>query len=372
MIGWCLYATRCRHIVGRMGLRRSLTLDGIRHANADSSTHARHVRERKERRSINWIPQANDVEDSAAIFKLRADGLALGNGRYFLGDHEVDGVEFETGLAKINRERNWQLGSISRSGTTRNVRRKRSTPALGEVVVNLSPWQMGLINQYLKEWEDQGIGPEDRRKLLEVWLEPIREAVLSNFRERAGREIVGSYWHYDSNKVHLGIINTRVRADHTLVGIKSLRTIGPWTVAQSRIYQIGAGDAGDKRLQENLERFRQRHGEMPLDLDLHQTLDSVFARQVQTIGAEAKYEQAKSEYREWKDRQRERLLPRHNSEEMLWIAMRLITPLLPPEVRTAIRVCRSTYELFGTIQNVVKAHEQRAPDLSKPSPARTL
>lgn len=359
-----------------MALQRSLTIDGIRHANADSSTHARHVRERKERKGINWIPQAIDSEDPAAVFKLRADDLELGNGRYFLGalgsDREVNGQEFESELAKINRERSWQLGSMSRNGKARPVRRKRSAPAIGEVVVNLSPWQMGLINRYIKEWEDQGIGSADRRALLEAWLEPMRGEVLSHFRERTGREIVGSYWHYDSNKVHLGIINTRVRADHTLVGTKSLRTIGPWSVAQSRIYQIGAGDAGDKRLQENLERFRQRHGEMPLDIDLHQTLDSVFDRQVQAIGAEVKYEQAKSEYMEWKERQRERLLPRHNSEEMLWIAMRLITPLLPPEVRTAIRVCRSTYELFGTIQNVVKAHEQRAPDLSKPSPARTL
>ena len=346
-----------------MSLHRQLNQEGIRHANADSPTHARHVRQRKMQRGIDWVPESVSEENPAEVFKLKANGLDLEQGLYFIGnavnDRQVAGVEFEQHLSAINWDRRWNYAEMKRGDRISMVRRKRSTPAVGETVVNLSPWAMLFVNTQLEIWEQSGVSASDRRDLLLSWLEPLRKEVVDNFEKATGWDVVGSYIHLDSNKVHFAAIHTRVGKDHRLLGEKSLRTVGPWSVAQARIHSIGAGDPADVRLKENLTKFRSRYGDkVPLDLLLHQTVDDKFESQVEGMGTDAvaRYDTAKSEYRYWKGKaRRESVVRSPGSQRIAWDVLRLITPLLPPPVQAGIRVARTAIQAFQVVTSAIDA-----------------
>jgi hypothetical protein len=370
-----------------MSLRRQLTPDGIAHSNADSHTHARHVFQRAKAREIEWIPEAVSSTSPAAEFKLKTGDIQIGKGLYFVGhgkkESGVEGCEFEKHLSAVNWERRWNYASMKRKDKVCTVRRKRTTPAVGEFVVNLSPWQMTFLNGELQRWEAAGIPPEQRKETLEAFLDPLRKTVVEEFAASTGWEVVGSYLHLDSNKVHVGVIHSRVTAENKLVGSPYLKTIGPWSCAQSRIASLGAADAADNRLKENLERFHTRHGKdtQPLDQKLHETLDQKFEELIGVMDSDAskRFEAAKEHYRQWKVKARRDAMTRSpSSQRIAWETVRLVTPLLPREVRIALSVARTVVQVFSILHSAVDALSSTSgggsapPPLNEPSIPKTL
>ncbi len=362
-----------------MGLRRQLNTEGIAHANADSVTHARHVRQRKEQREIEWMPEVVSPDNPAAEFALRSSGLDLSKGVYFTGtgltEKAVNGPDFEAHLAAINWERRWNYGQMKRGSKVSNVKRKRKQPAVGESVVNLAPWQMTFINGELERWEKAGLMPDKRKEMLLAWLEPLRLTAAETFGKASGWDVLGSYIHLDSNKVHFGVIHSRVGGDNHLIGEKYLRTVGPWSVAQWRIKQIGGSDPADSRLRQNFERFSERHGRetVPLDLQLHVDVDARFDGLVSTMGTDAKgrFDAAKQHYREWKAKNRQNSVVRSpSSQRIAWEVLRLVTPLLPPQVQATIRLARNASQAFQVVTTVLNA--AREPERVSPSKIRQI
>jgi hypothetical protein len=131
---------------------------------------------------------------------------------------------------------------MTRNGKKCKVRRLRSAPACEEFVVN-------FLNAELVRWEAAGISPDKRSEMLAALTDELRRDVVAEFQKTTGRDVVGSYIHFDSNKIHLGVIHSRVGPANDLVGDKRLGTVGPWTTAQNRIGKLGLLDAGDQRLQ---------------------------------------------------------------------------------------------------------------------------
>jgi len=347
-----------------MSLRRQLDAKGIRHSNADSETHARDVAARSRQRGTAWIPETVNDPNPASVFKLRGDDLNLPKGIYFTGigkdEKSVAGVDFEKHLAAANWERRFHYAPMKRGDKVSMVRRKSNGPAIGETIVNLAPWQMLWINAELARWEKAGISFEDRKEMLFAFLDPLRKTVVSVFAEKTGRDVPGSYLHLDSNKIHPAIISSRTNSNNQLVGEKYLRTIGPWSVAQYRISQIGAADPADNRLQQNLERFRERHGRdcVPLDIQLHVALDKKFAEQVAATGADAlkRFEMAKKEYRGWKEKNRkEAVLRSPSSQRIAWDVIRLVSPLLPPQVQATLRLAHTAVQVIQVISAALDA-----------------
>jgi len=364
-----------------MSLNRQLTHDGIRHSNADSLTHARHVSKRGKSREIDWIPEAVSSANSAAEFKLKPGDIQLGKGLYFIGhgktESPVAGSEFEKCLSAINWERRWNYAKMKRKDKLCNVRRKRTTPAVGEFVVNLSPWQMTFLNGELQRWEAAGIPPDKRKETLEAFLDPLRKTVVHKFGESTGWDVVGSYLHLDSNKIHVGVINTRVSAENQLLGHSYLRTIGPWSCAQSRIATLGAADPGDHRLQENLEKFHMRHGQetKPLDQQLHEALDKKFEDLIGMMDGDAgnRYEAAKDHYRKWKAKARRESMTRSpSSQRVAWQTIRFVTPLFPREVRTALSVARTVVQVFSILQSALNSTSGGGSSSTPPIKERTI
>ena len=346
-----------------MSLRRQLNADGIAHSNADSKLHGDHVKQRKQAREISWIPEPAS-ENPAEEFKLQVGDMPLGKGFYFTGfentETPVDGAIFEKHLSAINWQRRWNYASMKRGEKTSMVRRKRTTPACGEFIVNLSPWEMTFLNGELKRWEVAGLPPEKRKEMLEAFLSPLRESVVKEFSDSTGWEVVGSYLHLDSNKVHVGVIHSRVNAENKLSGSPYLKTIGPWSCAQHRISEVGASDPADNRLKQNLEKFSKRHGDkvQPLDMKLHGLLDREFEKLVMVMDEEAeqRYEASKEHYREWKKKARRDAVTRSPASEKIAMGvLRYLLPLLPPQVRAAVLISRTALQAFGVVNAALDA-----------------
>lgn len=349
-----------------LSLRRHLDREAIGHANADSKTHARHVARRKTDRGITWIAEPQETSGSA-VFALKADGLGLTQGKYFVGsgkdETEMSGSAFESHLASVNWQRRWNYAEMKRGDKVAITKRRRSQDACEEFVVNLSPWQMHFINTTLGNLEEAGVSAEKRKDLFEALLGGIRQNLASEFREKSGRDVVGSYIHYDSAKIHFGLVHSRVGKDNKLVGAKHLGTIGAWSVAQSRITKLGLVDKADTRLKENLERFHARHGKerKPLDLQLHQVADEEFEKSVIAMGAgaERSFEQSKEFYKSWKGKQRrDALLHSPSVQRVAWQVLRYISPLLPPPLQVALSVTRTASQAVAVIS---VALQQLAP-----------
>ena len=361
-----------------MGLRRQLNADGIAHSNADSLTHITHCLHRKEKRLVEWVPESAPHDSPSEIFKLRRDGLEINNGYYYVGspecEEQVEGAAFENHLSAANWQRRWNYGQMKRGDKICTVRRKRKQPAIGETVVNLAPYQMTFLNSELERWENAGISSEKRTEMFLALLEPLRKAVVTTFKEQTGWDVVASYCHTDSNKVHFGVIRTSVTADNQLVWAANqnadryLRTIGPWSTAVWRQKMIGACDASDTRLQQNLDKFHKRHGtdKVPLDICLHEAVDGAFDSVVKTIGgdAEKRFDAAKSHYREWKVKaRREAVIRSPGSQRISWDVLRLITPLLPPQVQATISLARTACQAFQVVTTALDT-------LAEPNPTR--
>lgn len=361
-----------------MSLRRSLSREGIAHANADSPTHERHVKQRARLREFEWIPAVAD-ENPASSFRLKAEGLRLGQGTYFAGDSfnekEVKGEEFEKHCAAVNWERRWNLADMTRKVQVRDadnpgafksearvskVRRKRSTPACEEFVVNFSPWQMEFINRQLASWTETGMASDQRHDLLLSLLNDSRKDVLTRFESLTKRSIIGSYIHFDSNKVHVGIVHSRVGPDNTLVGEKTLGTVGPWTTAQNRIAKLGLVEESDHRLRENLEKFgkHNKKGARPLDIELHEALDRTFEKSVLKFGngAERRFTESKEHYRKWKTNSRHSSPTRSSTSlKVAHETLRLLLPFLPPQIRAGISAARTAADAFRFLNSFLVA-----------------
>lgn len=346
-----------------MSLRRQLNAEGIRHANADSPTHDRHVEERAKSRQVSWIAEPVADPNPASVFRLRTEGLCLPKGLYFAGVDEqekgVSGSDFETHLSAANWIRRFHYSPMKRGDKTCMVRRKASGPAIGETIINLSPWQMTWINGQLERWEMAGVSAEDRKNMLTAFLQPLRQEVVKAFQRETGRDCIGSYLHFDSNKIHAGIVSSRTNGQNQLVGEKYLRTVGPWSVAQHRISQIGAGQPGDARLTDNLERFRARHGDrIPLDIQLHAVIDRKFTELVGKMGAEEQksFDKAKEQYRTWKDKSRkEAVLRSPSSQRVAFDVIRLITPLFPPQIQATLRLAHTAVQVIQVVSAALQA-----------------
>jgi hypothetical protein len=349
-----------------MSLRRHLDREAIGHANADSNTHARHVARRKTDREITWIAEPQEAS-GASIFALKADGLGLAQGKYFIGigkdETESNGKGFESHLASVNWQRRWNFAEMKRGERVAVTKRKRNQDACEEFVVNLAPWQMHFINTTLGNLSEAGVSADKRKDLLEALLGGIRRRVVSEFQQSSGRDVVGSYIHHDSAKVHFGVVHSRVGKDNKLVGRKYLGTVGAWSVAQSRIARLGLVDKADTRLKENLERFHARHGKerQPLDLLLHQVADEEFDKAVRAMGtgAERTFEQSKEFYRGWKSKQRRNaLLQSPSVQRVAWQVLRYISPLLPPPLQVALSATRTASQAVAVISYAL---QQLAP-----------
>ena len=358
-----------------LSLRRHLDREAIGHANADSNTHARHVARRKTDREITWIAEPQEASGSS-IFALKADGLGLAQGKYFIGtgkdETEISGTGFESHLASVNWQRRWNYAEMKRGDKIAITKRRRSQDACEEFVINLSPWQMHFINGTLGNLAKAGVSAEKRKDLLEALLGGIRQKMVSEFGEKSGRDVVGSYIHHDSAKIHFGVVHSRVGKDNKLIGEKHLGTIGAWSVAQSRIAKLGLVDKADTRLNENLDRFHARHGRErePLDLHLHQVADEEFDKAVKAMGsgAERRFEQSKEFYKSWKGKQRrEALLQSPSVQRVAWQVLRYISPLLPPPLQMALSVTRTASQAVAVIS---VALQQLAPqgELPKQNP----
>jgi hypothetical protein len=360
-----------------VSLRRHLNREAIAHSNADSATHARHVARRKVDKQISWIAEPAD-QAGAEVFAFKPESVGLGQGKYFQGcgneEREVTGPGFEAHLASVNWKRRWNFAPMKRGDKVVETRRIRSHDACEECVVNLSPWQNRFITATLKQLDESGVPKAKQQQLVEVLVGGIRKKVVSEFSRISGRDVIGSYLHYDSSKIHFGVIHARVGKDNRLVGEKYLRTIGPWSVAQSRIAKLGLLDKSDTRLEENLQRFHSRHGRdrKPLDLHLHEVVDEEFAKAVMSLGpqAEARFEASKDFYRRWKKNQRESaILHSPATQRVAWQILRIVTPLLPPQVRIALAVTRTAGQALSIISTAL---EQIAPQEAQPKQEQEL
>jgi len=349
-----------------VSLRRHLNREAIAHSNADSNTHARHVARRKVDKEISWIAEPAD-QAGAEIFAFKPESVGLGQGKYYQGhgaeEREVTGPGFEAHLASTNWQRRWNHAEMKRGDKISLTKRRRSQDACEEFVVNLSPWQNHFLVTTLKQLDESGVPKAKQKELVEAIMGDIRREVVQEFSRISGRDVIGSYIHYDSSKIHVGVIHSRVGKENHLVGDKYLRTVGPWSVAQSRISKLGMVDKSDTRFQDNLQRFHARHGKdrKPLDLHLHEVADEQFAKAIKTLGpqAEVRFEASKTFYRGWKKNQRESaVLQSPTTQRVAWQLLRVVTPLLPPQVRTALAISRTAGQALSVISTAL---EQLAP-----------
>jgi hypothetical protein len=360
-----------------MGLNRKLNSEGIRHANADSKTHAIHVLERQKRRGVNWIAEDAQVDNPANEFRLRSDGLGLGNGIYFTGfgadEKPAEGREFENHLSAVNWARRWNFAQMKRGDKIATVRRKRASPACREMVVNLSPWQMHFLNDELRRWEAMGVSAPKRKEMLLAFLEPLRAAVVSDFADATGLDVPGSYLHLDSTRVHVGVIYSQIGADNKVLA-KNPQCIGAFTVASHRAAQVGV-QPGNAWLADNLKRFAERNGEEaePVDSRMHRILDEQFCKQVGQMAkvdptAPKRYEQAKEYYRTWKAKRRhEAVIGSASAQRIGWSVLQMAMPLFPPQLRTAISICRTAVQAFRVLSVALDAMNANAGE-STPNP----
>jgi hypothetical protein len=316
-------------------------------------------------------------DNPASEFSLRSAGLELGNGIYFVGfganEKPAEGKEFEDHLSAVNWKRSWNYAQMKRGDKISTVRRKRTSPACREMVINMSPWQMVMLNGELQRWEEMGIHPEKRKEMLLAFLEPLRSAVVSDFAASTGMDVLGTYIHLDSTRVHCAVIFTSVGADNKMLG-KNPPCIGAYTVASCRAAQVGV-QPSNAWLADNLKRFEERHGVgvEPADLRAHRILDEQFDKLIAGMAkvdptAAKRYEKAKEHYRAWKAKRRHDVVMRSATAQRIgWDVLQMAMPLFPPQVRTAISICRSAIQAFRVLSVALAACKADARE-SAPSP----
>ena len=312
-------------------LRKLKSYASEKHCNAESDVHARHVAIRKKKRQISWVPLPKEDVIDSSIFALNLKELGLKKGEAFChfaaGIREIEGKELEALLAGVRRKKSFYFQTRKlKSGELSKSRRKRPNP-LSELTVSLSPAQ-SLFLQKLSE-------SEIRQKMR--GLIPGLSAALV---DATGWCLEASSIHYDGSRPHLNFYITRVKDDNTLTGAPRLRTLGPWSVGQWRLFKIGAGDEfGNQRLKDNLENFIERHGEgiEPLDLKLHRLLDEAFKSDL-SASEQLRLEKCQEQHANWKTSQRVMFTRKKNGVEQLgWSVFYAAYPHFCPAMQAALK-----------------------------------
>jgi len=108
----------------------------------------------------------------------------------------------------------------------------------------------------------------------------------------------------------------------------------------------------------NMDKFRKRHPDkIPVLIELHETLDALFDQWVNEHGHGAKYEEAKTEYRQWvkiTEPLKEEFAQRraagktatHLAERAAMFALRIV---LPPSVYTLVKTTMTAAQVVNDL-----------------------
>lgn len=298
--------------------KKGMGINAARHSDPTSSLHRQHAISAKKRRRPERVVVDITAKDEK---KLGIDTSQWGlkweacEGQCFLADtvdyvfssgrkrrvklRAVSGKEFVAAQSLVNRI-NWYHAEMSTKSGKRKVKRKVEKNRLGRIcdrhTVTLAPWQTRFFQKL--NWD------QARRLRL---IESLQQKSVQDFAETTGRFIVGSSLHLDSQLPHWDLVSSRISPEHRRCGEKSLpSTVNPeWTLGAHRQAKIACELSATKKkwLRMNLDKFEKRHPDRtPILIKLHDTLDDHFDEWVKANGHGPKYEEAKSEYRDWVNR----------------------------------------------------------------------
>lgn len=287
----------------------------VRHSDPTSSTHACHVGEATRRRIVDRVLVDVTRHDAARLNALADEWevhwsdwkgttyLTEQHNFSFSGGsvtrtslNECSGSEYTAAAQSINRL-DWYWSLRRDKNGTRKAKRKVEKNRRGRIcdrhTVTLSPPQMRLITKL-------GLSASEARDLMKQF----QHETVQFFSERTSRHVVGCATHADSGILHFDILSSRITPNHELCGEKSLPSLSnpAWSVAAFRQRKLGCtlSETKSKWLEQNLNRFHERHGESaPILLALHETLDKKFEEWVERNGHGKLWEESKEEYRAW-------------------------------------------------------------------------
>jgi hypothetical protein len=287
----------------------------IRHCDPTSLLHEHHVRDASSRRVIDrvvvdvtradasklnalgdqWEKHWEGWKGDTYLIETTTFQLTTGN-KLRTKLTECEGQTFTGAANKINRIQ-WYWSLRTDKGVSRKAKRKVETARVGRIcdrhTVSLSPPQMRLLQKL-------NLGAGEAKRLLTS----LQEKSVQLFAEETGRHMIGSAQHVDSGILHVDILSSRIDAENNLCGEKSLPSLSneSWTIGAWRQRQLGCklSDTKSKWLEQNLQRFSERHGNrQPILLRLHEKLDQDFEEWVGSHGHSTCWEESKAEYRQW-------------------------------------------------------------------------
>jgi hypothetical protein len=289
--------------------------NAIRHCDPRSLVHEHHVRDASSRRVIDRVVVDVTRDDAAKLNALgdqwekhwegwKGDTYLIETTTFQLttGNKlrtkltECEGQTFTGAANKINRIQ-WYWSLRTDKGVSRKAKRKVEAARLGRIcdrhTVSFSPPQMRLLQKL-------GLGASEAKRLLTT----LQEKSVQFVAEETGRHLVGTAQHADSGILHFDIVSSRIDPENNLSGEKSLPSLSneAWTIGAWRQKRLGCSlsDTKTKWLQQNLDRFSERHGDrQPILLQLHEKLDQDFEEWVGSHGHSQLWEESKIEYRNW-------------------------------------------------------------------------
>ncbi len=287
----------------------------VRHSDPLSLTHSRHVREAASRRVIDRVIVDVKRDDAVRLNALtdewekhwqgwKGDTYLVETTEYQFSSGkkvriklvECDGKTFTAAASRINRL-DWYWAVRSDKGVQRKAKRKVERNRLGRIcdrhTVSLSPPQMRLLQKL-------NLSAREAERLLTS----LKEDNMQFLIEETGRYPVFSNSHATSGILHVDHGTSRINPDHALCGEKSLPSLSneAWTIGAWRQRELGCNLSQKKAkwLEQNLQRFSERHGETrPILLRLHEKLDQDFEQWVKSHGHSKLWEESKTEYRTW-------------------------------------------------------------------------
>lgn len=302
-----------------MALKARIGEKGIRHSDPFSIVHRRHVEQAAKRRVIDRVIVDVNRDDAIKLNALgdqwekRWDGW---QGETFLVEQKTyllttgkkirtkleqcSGKEYIGAAARINRI-NWYWSKRTDKGVVRKVKRRVEKNRLGRLcdrhTVTLSPPAMRLIQKL-------NLSQREAAALMKSLLEKSVQCFAEN---SGGRHLISASVHGDSGILHLECLSSRVNARNELCGEKSLPSLSnqEWTIGAWRQKKFGCelSETKTKWLQQNLQRFAERHGNrQPILLQLHDKLDRDFEEWVEKNGHSKLWQESKQEYRAWVSR----------------------------------------------------------------------
>jgi hypothetical protein len=292
-----------------------IKISAVRHCDPKSLLHEHHVRDAGSRRVIDRVVVDVTRDDAAKLNALgdqwevhwegwKGDTYLIeqttfqltGGARLRTKLKECDGPTFTAAANRINRIQ-WYWSLRTDKEGTRKAKRKVETARLGRIcdrhTVSLSPPQMRLLQKL-------NLSSEQAKRLLTS----LEEKSVQFFVEETGRHLVGTAQHADSGILHFDILSSRIDAENNLCGEKTLPSLSneAWTIGAWRQKKLGCllSDTKAKWLEQNLERFSERHGNrQPILLRLHEQLDQDFEEWVGSHGHSQLWEESKNDYRQW-------------------------------------------------------------------------